>query len=59
MATLAELYEAGVEANERFVREMREIDYYYLNGRLKEWIAKQIPEAPNGGSSNGTNQPAQ
>ena len=58
MATLAELYELGVEANERFVKEMREIDYYFVNGRLKEWIAKQIPEAVNG-DSNGTNPATQ
>ena len=50
METLAELYEAGVAANERFVAEMRELDYYYLNGRLKEWIAKQIPEQQDGNS---------
>lgn len=54
MATLAELHEAGVAANERFVAEMREIDYYFINGRIKEWIAKQIPEPTNGGSGANT-----
>ena len=41
--TLEEIAEAGIAAHEKFVKDMRDIDYYWINGRLKEWIANQIP----------------
>ena len=36
--------ETGVAACERFVAESAEINWYWKNGRLNEWIDKQIPQ---------------
>ena len=36
------LLEAGAEAHERFVRECREIDVAYAQGRLDEWIQEKL-----------------
>lgn len=44
MPSLEEISEAGVAANEKFVKDQRDMDWYWLNGRLSEWIAKQIEE---------------
>lgn len=36
--------DAGVLAHERFVREAKEIDLAYAQGRLREWIDKKVTD---------------
>ncbi len=36
------LLESGAEAHERFVRECKEIDVAYVQGRLDEWIQEKL-----------------
>lgn len=44
MLSPEEISEAGIEAHEKFAKDQRDMDWYWLNGRLPEWIAKQIEE---------------
>jgi hypothetical protein len=36
------LLEAGAAAHERFVRECRDMDVAFVQGRLREWIGENL-----------------
>ena len=44
MSSLEQISESSAQANEKIAKDMRDMDWYWLNGRLPEWIAKQIEE---------------
>ena len=55
MPTLEEISDAGVTAHEIFVRDMNDMDWYWANGRLAEWVAKQIEEVKRDAGDSGSN----
>jgi hypothetical protein len=44
MPSLEVISEASAQVNEKLAKDMRDMDWYWMNGRLEEWIAKQVEE---------------